>query len=142
MFYNPLTITEPAEAPSFAYPSINEELSLIWDGLDGHIIGPIHATAADVQILDPVRNQFRQLGTISDVRIDCYVTEARMAMVCPKYDKGGGWVGEQGPLCSMPAVRSLPRTGDAGKPWQGTCGSPGSAWSFFTAEKASLIRKS
>ncbi|MGJ3191242.1 hypothetical protein [Paenarthrobacter sp. FR1] len=98
MFYNPLTITEPAETPSFAYPSLSEDLNVIWDGLDGHIIGPIHATGADVQILDPTRNEFRQLAVISDVRIDCYVSQARIAMVCREYDKGGGWVGGAGAL--------------------------------------------
>ncbi|ABM07139.1 hypothetical protein [Paenarthrobacter aurescens] len=93
MFYNPLSIIEPSEPVSFAYPSITEDLALVWDGLDGHINGPFYATGADVQILDPSRNQFRQLAEIKDVRIECYMTEARLAMVCRKYDKGGGWAG-------------------------------------------------
>ncbi|WP_416417170.1 hypothetical protein [Paenarthrobacter aromaticivorans] len=98
MFYNPLSIVEPNEPVSFAYPSITGDLTLAWDGLDGHINGPFHATGADVQILDPSRNQFRQLAEIKDVRIECYMSESRLAMICRKYDKGGGWVGGPGAL--------------------------------------------
>lgn len=98
MFYNPLSITEPGEPVSFAYPSITEDLTLAWDVLDGHINGPFYATRADVQILDPSRNEFRQLAEIKDVRIECYMSEARLAMMCRKYDKGGGWVGGPGAL--------------------------------------------
>lgn len=97
-FYKPLSIMEPGEPVSFAYASITEELTIAWDGVDGHINGPFHATGADVQILDPSTNRFRQLAAISDVRIECYMSESRLAMVCRKYDKGGGWIGGAGAL--------------------------------------------
>ncbi|GAA4035391.1 hypothetical protein GCM10023063_19830 [Arthrobacter methylotrophus] len=93
MVYSPLTVTEPGEPESFAYPSITEDLNLVWDGLDGDIIGPIHASAASVHLYDNNRSQFRKIASVEDVRIDCYVTESRFAMICEKYDKGGGWIG-------------------------------------------------
>ncbi|MFC9351698.1 hypothetical protein [Arthrobacter sp. NPDC057013] len=93
MVYNPLAITEPGEPESFAYPSISRNLSLIWEDLDGDIIGPIHASAAEVHIYDPASGRFRKAAGVDEVRIDCYVTDSRFAMVCSNYDKGGGWVG-------------------------------------------------
>lgn len=93
MAYSPLTITEPGEPESFAYPSINQQLRLIWEDLDGDIIGPIHASSAEVHIYDAGSSRFRKLAGVDEVRIDCYVTDSRFAMVCPNYDKGGGWVG-------------------------------------------------
>jgi hypothetical protein len=30
---------------------------------------------------------------LSDIRIDVYITDARVALACSKYDKGGGWSG-------------------------------------------------
>lgn len=93
MTYNPLTITEPGEPGSFAYPSLNRDLRLIWEDLDGDVIGPIHASAAEVHIYDPGRGQYVKVSAVDEVRIDCYVTNARFAMVCTNYDKGGGWVG-------------------------------------------------
>jgi hypothetical protein len=91
--YNPLAVTEPGEPESFAYPSINQRLRLVWEELDGDIIGPVHASSAGVHIYDPGSGRFRKMAGVDDVRIDCYVTDSRFAMVCASYDKGGGWVG-------------------------------------------------
>ncbi len=44
MPYNPLTVTHPDETPSFAYPSITIEKTLVTDERDGDIIGPIMRT--------------------------------------------------------------------------------------------------
>ncbi|VXC15237.1 conserved hypothetical protein [Arthrobacter sp. 9AX] len=93
MTYNPLAVTEPGEPESFAYASIDASMRLIWDDLDGDIIGPIHASHAEVRQYDTARGEYRQQSTISDIRMDCYVTTARFAMICTNYDKGGGWVG-------------------------------------------------
>ncbi|OOP59412.1 hypothetical protein BMF89_20465 [Arthrobacter sp. SRS-W-1-2016] len=93
MVYSPLSVTEPGEPKSFAYPSLSEDLKLVWDELDGDIIGPIHASAASVHLFDSNRKQFRKVAAVEDVRIDCYITESRFAMICEKYDKGGGWIG-------------------------------------------------
>lgn len=93
MVYNPLAVTEPGDPKSFAYPSISQQLHLVWEELDGDIIGPIHASSAEVHIYDSGSNRFRKIISVEEVRIDCYVTDSRFAMVCANYDKGGGWVG-------------------------------------------------
>lgn len=93
MIYNPLAVTEPDEPESFAYASINRNLRMLWEDLDGDIIGPIHASTAEVHVYDPGRGQYRKMAGVDEVRIDCYVTNSRFAMVCANYDKGGGWVG-------------------------------------------------
>lgn len=93
MPYNPLTVTQPDETSSFAYPSITPELTLVMDALDGDIIGPIHANAATVEQFDEKRKKMVTVASVQDVKIDVYITEARVVLVCEKYDKGGGWIG-------------------------------------------------
>jgi len=91
--YNPLTITEPDETPSFAYPSITPELTLVMDESDGDTIGPIYANAAKVAQFDAKRQKMVTVASVEDVKIDVYITEARVVLICTKYDKGGGWIG-------------------------------------------------
>lgn len=93
MPYNPLTVTQADETPSFAYPSITPELTLVMDGSDGDIIGPIHANAAAVAQFDQKRQKMVNVASVQEVKIDVYITEARVVLICKKYDKGGGWVG-------------------------------------------------
>lgn len=93
MTYTVLSVTAPGESESFAYPTLNSDLTIEWDFLDGKITGPILASAVSVRQHDPGKNKFVVVTSLSDVRISCYVTEARIALVCPKYDKGGGWFG-------------------------------------------------
>jgi hypothetical protein len=93
MVYNPLTVTQPDEPRSFAYPSITAELVLITDSLDGEVIGPINASGASVARFDTGRGKMKTIASVSDVKIEVYITEARVMLICKKYDKGGGWVG-------------------------------------------------
>jgi hypothetical protein len=93
MTHTILDVIAPGEAESFAYPALNTDLTIKWDALDGTIIGPILASAVGVKQFDAGKNVFVEVASVPDVRINCYITEARIALVCPKYDKGGGWVG-------------------------------------------------
>lgn len=93
MVYNPMMVTQSDEEPSFRYPSITPELTLIMDALDGNVIGPIHANAAAVSHFDQKRKKMVKASWVEDVKIDVYITEARVVFICKKYDKGGGWGG-------------------------------------------------
>jgi hypothetical protein len=93
MPYNPLTVTQPDETPSFAFPSITPELTLVMDESDGDIIGPIHANAAMVAQFSEKRQKMVTVASVEEVKIEVYVTEARVVLICKKYDKGGGWIG-------------------------------------------------
>ena len=70
----------------------------------------------------------------SKVRICVYITDARVAFACSKYDKGGGWIGTPGAMLVMNvASKSLAAVRRRGKmmvgqvryPWIANVGSTG-----------------
>lgn len=93
MDYDLFTVQEPGEPETWSCPALNNDLSLRWQRIDGQVIGPIAATAVTEMIKDGRRNKFVKICGIEDAEIYFYLTESRFAFVCPKYDKGGGWVG-------------------------------------------------
>lgn len=93
MTYTVLDVTAPGEPESFVYPALTTDLTIKWDDLDGKIVGPILASAVSVKQHDAGKNKFVEVAAVSDVRISCHITEARVTLVCPKYDKGGHWIG-------------------------------------------------
>ena len=38
------------------------------------------------------------------IKIDLFVTDARFALACSKYDKGGGWIGSPGVMVAAKAI--------------------------------------
>src|ERR1700756_1549456 len=93
MSYDLFAVQEVGQPETWAHPALNDDLSLRWADLDGEVYGPFKAVAVSEMIKDSRKNKFVKECGIEDVEIFCYVTEARFAFVCPKYDKGGGWVG-------------------------------------------------
>jgi len=61
------------------------------DAYDGPNVMRVVATA--VRVMESGRAGLKTLVRLSDVRIDIYITDGRLALACEKYDKGGGWVG-------------------------------------------------
>jgi hypothetical protein len=49
--------------------------------------------ATDARVFQVNGRGLKQIAKLTDVRIDVYITDGRLAMACQKYDKGGGWVG-------------------------------------------------
>ena len=41
---------------------------------------------------------------LRDVKIEVYITDARVALACSKYDKGGGWIGGAGAMIVLNSV--------------------------------------
>lgn len=54
---------------------------------DGSSIQPLNATALTFKVGD------RTMLSVRKVRVDLFITDARLALACSRYDKGGGWVG-------------------------------------------------
>jgi hypothetical protein len=61
--------------------------SILFEPRDGGEIGSLTAKAVTFSIGDRTALKVRK------VRIDFFITDARFALCCSKYDKGGGWVG-------------------------------------------------
>jgi hypothetical protein len=61
--------------------------TVLFEPRDGDSIQPLNAKALDFKMGN------RTVLSVRKVRIDLFVTDARLALACSKYDKGGGWVG-------------------------------------------------
>jgi hypothetical protein len=94
MSFNVLAIRTGSDAGDGAlYPVLSdpdEPRLLALDDYDGSDTTTFVATALRViQVGQPHKTLVR----LRDVKIEVLVTDARLALACEKYDKGGGWVG-------------------------------------------------
>jgi len=64
-----------------------EANTIMLEERDGSDIRRIAAKGAWVELND------KRTARVSDVRIDVFITDARLALACTKYTKGGGWIG-------------------------------------------------
>ncbi len=94
MSFNVLAIRTGSEAGDGAlYPVLSdpsEQVLVELDSYDGSDTKTFVATG--VKVLQ-VGETLKTLIRLRDVQIEVLVTEARLALACEKYDKGGGWVG-------------------------------------------------
>ena len=60
--------------------------SIVLEQRDGTNVQRIRATGAELS------HNGQTVFKLSGVKIDVFVTDARVAFACSKYDKGGGWV--------------------------------------------------
>jgi hypothetical protein len=92
--FNVLAIRTGSDAGDGAlYPVLSDPDEPRLLALDDHD-GPdtktfVATTVRVIQAGEPARTLIR----LRDVKIEVLVTEARLALACEKYDKGGGWVG-------------------------------------------------
>jgi hypothetical protein len=82
----PGTVDLIEEGLLYPVPGI-ESNSILMEDRDGSDVRRILAKAALVE------RDGKRLSRVSDVRIDVFITDARVALACTKYDKGGGWSG-------------------------------------------------
>jgi hypothetical protein len=88
----------------------------------------------------------KQVGKVENVRIDLYITDARVALACSKYDKGGGWLGSPGAMVllnagsmALAAIRRRGKmlVGQVRYPWLTGVGST-SKFGWLTEESLTL----
>jgi hypothetical protein len=61
--------------------------TVVFEQRDGEAIQSLTAKALEFKVGN------RTMLRVRKVRIDFFITDARLAVACSKYDKGGGWVG-------------------------------------------------
>ncbi|MGV0791159.1 hypothetical protein [Mycolicibacterium sp. XJ1819] len=76
---------EPNEPEDFSYPTLNDDLSIRFDALDGDIVGPIIATSVTDYVFYDQRDAW-----LDDDQIFVYLTEARLVYACPTYNTTTG----------------------------------------------------
>ena len=92
MAFNILTIRTGESDDGALYPVLGaqrDEVEL--EALDGPSVTKLYADAA--HIFRVIGSSLHEEAHVRDVRLTVYVTDARVAVACSKYDKGGGWRG-------------------------------------------------
>lgn len=56
----------------------------------------MRTAATAVRVMKVCDVGLKTLTRLSEVKIDVYITEGRLALACEKYDKGGGLAGASG----------------------------------------------
>ncbi len=72
-------------------PADDEEHLIELEELDGPTVERHSVKSIYVKRVDGGKTKY--LKRVQDVKADLYVTDARVAVACEKFDKGGGWVG-------------------------------------------------
>jgi hypothetical protein len=75
-----------------------EKNMIVMEGRDGKNVQRLTAHAVEFKVGG--RTAFKD----RKVKIDVFVTDARFALACSKYDKGGGWVGGAGMMITANAI--------------------------------------
>jgi len=77
----------------YLYPITDDLGNMIPERWDRGLNNVVTATSIYVQRRKDGENNFVQLLSASDIKMDVYFTDSRVAFRCEKYDKGGGWTG-------------------------------------------------
>jgi Protein of unknown function (DUF2510) len=92
MAFNILTIRTAEHEDGSLYPVLGDDKSEIEiEQLDGKDIKILYANA--LQVRRVVGSSLVKEVGIADIKATVYITDARVAVACSKYDKGGGWRG-------------------------------------------------
>lgn len=118
------------------YPTLDAEARFRTEPLDGE--RPQHLVAHALSVRDMSGSKARTVLELREVRTDILITDARVALICTKYDKGGGWVGSPGMALALNAVskvraarrsRGKALVGHIRYPWLASVGfSPKQGW--------------
>jgi hypothetical protein len=90
MTYEVFQIQSPDHPSSFERPTVNRDLTVQFDHIDGNIIGPLKVSS--VEVYASRNNQKIEVGALKGVDISCYFTEARMVFVCTKFATGNTYL--------------------------------------------------
>lgn len=92
MSYTMLTIRTAEFEDGALYPVLGDERNEIeFEALDGRDVKTLYAES--LTVLRTVGSKLVTQAKVSDIKATVFVTDARVAIACTKYDKGGGWRG-------------------------------------------------
>ena len=91
MSYTMLAVRTSEEDDGAIFPVIGSgELLFESERLDGPVT---HFIASAAVVAQQTPGGPKTVAKVADVKIHCYISAARVVIACPKWDKGGGWVG-------------------------------------------------
>jgi len=92
MAFNILTIRTAEYEDGALYPVLGDERNEIeFERFDGSNVKVVYATA--LRVHRQVGSSLVKEAGIAEIQASVYITDARVAIACTKYDKGGGWRG-------------------------------------------------
>ena len=77
----------------FVYPDVDENGRIPAQAADHGIGAPVIARAITIKKKPKGAESYQQDLRARDIVLELYVTDARLILVCDKYDKGGTWYG-------------------------------------------------
>lgn len=106
MTFDVLRIREFGEAGDEAmFPALDGEGKVSHEQLDGE--RHQHLVSQGIAVREVGGGRTRTLTELRDIRADVFITDARVILLCTKYDKGGGWVGSPGLALTLNAISKL-----------------------------------
>jgi hypothetical protein len=118
------------------FPALDDSGKVSREPLDGE--RHQHLVANAMVVRDATGSKTRNITELRDIRADVFITDARLIMMCAKYDKGGGWIGSPGLSLALNAaskIRASRRSrgkvlvGHVRYPWLSSVGfSPKQGW--------------
>lgn len=94
MAFNAIIVAEIGDQDSpFAYAITDGDGSLVPEQHDHGLHKALTASSIEVKKLLPGSNDYIRVLYGTDIKVDFYITDSRVAFLCEKYDKGGGWYG-------------------------------------------------
>jgi hypothetical protein len=91
MAFNALAVVQVGEDPGVRHPSIDANLQIVPEALDGPFAAPIQVSMASVR-RKVGNNWVTQLRT-TKLSLQLWVTGSRVIIYCRNYDKGAKWIG-------------------------------------------------
>jgi hypothetical protein len=91
------------ETDGLTYPLPAERINdVVFEPLDG--ANPQRLVSRSLSVHDTTGGTLKRLARLHDVKIDVIITDARVAVACSKYEKGGGWIGSPGAMIMLNAA--------------------------------------
>jgi hypothetical protein len=103
MPFDILTVRTADANEGYLFPVLGEGNDIIeFEATDGKTIRRIEAHRL------AVRHATHLAASVQKIRADVFVTDARVAIACEKYDKGGGWTGfSPGSMATAMAINAV-----------------------------------
>ena len=102
----------------YVYPGIDEEGRIIEEDAD-HGLGMVMAKSIEVARLAKNEDKYKTVLLISDIKMEVYVSDARIIYLCDQYSKGGTWRGGLTAIALTAIERGVAKARTRGKTMAG-----------------------
>lgn len=102
----------------YVYPGIDEEGRIIEEDSD-HGLGMVMAKSIEVARLAKNEDKYKTVLLVSDIKMEVYVSDARIIYLCDQYSKGGTWRGGLTAIALTAIERGVAKARTRGKTMAG-----------------------